>query len=105
MTDFGKAQILSGPLRGIQQFRLNTNPNPTLFKSWHWRGNITEEDAGNGVRQVQLSPKVMLETSSPSTGEDRGESDLILPPHSNSLPPGEREPCRSMHRSTSEIFC
>jgi putative tryptophan/tyrosine transport system substrate-binding protein len=32
-------------------------------------------------------------TSSPLTGEDRGEGALIfLPPHSNSLPPGEREP-------------
>ena len=33
-----------------------------------------------------------IATQSP-TGEDRGEGDLILPPHSNSLPPGEREPC------------
>ena len=45
----------------------------------------------------------MLETSSPSTGEDRGEGGLILPPHSNSLPPGEREPV-SMHRSISKLF-
>ena len=66
-------------------------------------GEITEKDPGNGVRQVQLSPKVMLETSSPSTGEDRGEGDLILPPHSNSPARGERT--LAMHRSTSEIFC
>jgi hypothetical protein len=45
----------------------------------------------------------MLETSSPSTGEDRGEGGLILPPHSNSLPPGERESV-SMHRSISKLF-
>ena len=42
-------------------------------------------------------------TSSPSTGEDRGEGGLILPPHSNSLPQGEREPV-SMHRSISKLF-
>jgi len=49
------------------------NPNPTLFGSWYWRKHISEASAGNKVRLVQLSLKVMREAFSPLTGEDRGE--------------------------------
>jgi hypothetical protein len=78
--------------------------NATLFRSWLWQRDISEEGAGRRVRLVQLSLKVMPQTSSPSTGEDRGEGALIFAPHSSSLPPGERE-LVSLHRSTNEIFC
>jgi hypothetical protein len=51
-----------------------------------------------------LSLKVILEASSPSTGEERGEGALIFCPLTLTLSRhGEREPV-SLHRSTSGIF-
>jgi hypothetical protein len=56
----------------VNRFRGLINPNPTLFRSWHWQSDISKEGAGSRVRLVQLSLKVMGEASSPSTGEKRG---------------------------------
>jgi hypothetical protein len=54
---------------------------------------------------MDLSPAVSSLTSSPSTGEDRGEGALIFFLLTLALPrEGEREPV-SPHRSTTEIFC
>jgi hypothetical protein len=53
---------------------------------------------------MDLSPAVTLLTSSPSTGEDRGEGALIFCPLTLTLSrQGEREPV-SVHRLTSDIF-
>jgi Cytochrome C oxidase, cbb3-type, subunit III len=83
---------------------VTVNPNPTLFRSWHWQRERSEEGAGGRLRLVELPRKVILEASSPLTEEDRGEGELIWPPHSNSLPPEDREPA-SVHRSTGEKLC